>query len=448
MEHVALVYWLRAALESGALAAVAEKLDDSHPADIAAAFSEFSPLHQWQLLGACPLTRQAEIFVYLPLEQQVELAQSVQPEEFIPLNRQLSADERADLFNKFTEKQKLALLPALAQAERDDILNLTSYSEGTAGAIMTSSYTMLSPYLTVSEAIEVLRTDAPNKETIYLAYVVDDERRLIGVLSLRELILAPTTERVDEVMKTDLISVQVNSSQNEVAQLIARYDLLALPVLNAAEQLVGIVTYDDAMDVATEEATEDFHKASTIGKLEGSVKDAPIGLLYRKRVGWLVILVFGNLFSGAGIAHFEQVIAGNIALLFFLPLLIASAGNAGSQAGTLMVRALATGDVKLRDWGNMLGKEVMIAGLLGLTMAAAVSGLGYLRGGMGLSLVVAATMLLVVVIGSLIGLSLPFLLNRFGLDPATASGPLITSIADVAGVVIYFSLASWYFSLV
>ena len=158
-------------------------------------------------------------------------------------------------------------------------------------------------------------------------------------------------------------------------------------------------------------------------------------------------MLFGNMFSGAGIAHFEGIIASHITLLFFLPLLIGSSGNAGAQSGTLMVRALATGEIKLRDWGSMLGKECLVAGLLGLTMAGAVVGLGWWRGGYDIAVVVALTMMLVVLAGSLIGLSLPFLLSRFKLDPATASGPLITSIADVAGVVLYFSIATWYLGL-
>ncbi len=221
----------------------------------------------------------------------------------------MSSDERADLFNKLSDAQKQALLPALAQAERDDILSLSSYSEGTAGAIMSSDYAMLSPDLTVTQAIEVLRNEAPDKETIYLSYVVDQDRTLIGALSLRELILAPTYALVDDVMKHDPIHVKVDTEQEEVASLVAKYDLIAIPVVNAQGQLVGIVTHDDAMDVAAAEATEDFHKTATIGKLEGSVKDAKISLLYRKRVVWLVVLVFGNIFSGAGLAAFEHIIS-------------------------------------------------------------------------------------------------------------------------------------------
>lgn len=191
-----------------------------------------------------------------------------------------------------------------------------------------------------------------------------------------------------------------------------------------------------------DEATEDFHKGALIGTPIGSLKNATISLLYRKRVLWLVLLVFGNLFSGAGIAAFEDTIAANIVLVFFLPLLVDSGGNAGAQSATLMVRALATGDVVMSDWLRLLGRECGVALGLGVTMSVAVAALGMMRGGQDIALVVASSMLIIVLIGSLIGMSLPFLLSRMRLDPATASGPLITSIADAAGVLVYFGIAT------
>ncbi|MCC5827686.1 magnesium transporter [Alkalimonas sp.] len=447
MELPVLINTIRLALESDSLYELREQFEDIHPADLAAAFSEFEPQSVWELLSTLPRAEQAEVFGYLPPETQVTLAISISRRKLSPIIRQMSSDERADLFNRLTEEQQETLLPALAQAEREDLRLLSSYEEGTAGAVMTSDYASLAPDLTVREAIEVLRKEAPDKETIYQSYVVDKERRLIGVISLKELILAPVGMQIHELMTYEPIFGQVDMPQEEVSVLISKYDLLALPIVNQDMQLVGIVTYDDAMDVAAEEATEDFHKTATIGKLDSSVKDAAINLLYRKRVGWLVLLVFGNLFSGAGIAYYEDTISSYLVLLFFLPLLIASSGNAGAQAGTLMVRALATGDVALKDWGKMLGREIVIATLLGVTMAVCVASIGWWRGGYDIALVVAATMTLVVIAGSLIGMSLPFLLSRFNLDPATASGPLITSIADVAGVMIYFSIATWYLGL-
>ncbi|OYW96471.1 MAG: magnesium transporter, partial [Alishewanella sp. 32-51-5] len=324
MELPVLIDTLRTALERDTVHLVRDQLEDVHPADYAAALTEFSIQDQWILLTALPRAEQAEVFGYLPAEEQVQLAIRVSRRKLSPIIRQMSSDERADLFNRLTEEQRETLLPALAQAEREDLLRLASYEEGTAGAIMTSDYAILPPELTVREAIEVLRREAPDKETIYSAYVVDKARKLIGVVSLRDLILAPVSMRVDDLMNHDPICASVDMPQEEVAALIAKYDLLALPIVNELGQMVGIVTYDDAMDVAEEEATEDFHKTATIGKLESSVKEAGIGLLYRKRVFWLVVLVFGNIFSGAGIAYFEDTISSYLALLFFLPLLIAS----------------------------------------------------------------------------------------------------------------------------
>jgi magnesium transporter len=243
-------------------------------------------------------------------------------------------------------------------------------------------------------------------------------------------------------MLRDIVCADVDAEQEEVAKLISRYDLIALPIVNHDETLVGIVTYDDAMDVAEAEATEDMHKGATVGRLETTLRDASINELYRKRVGWLVVLVFANIFTGAGIAFFEDVIAANLALLFFLPLLVASAGNAGAQSATLMVRGLATGDVSGRDALKLLGREILVAGALGLTMSAAVMAVGFLRAGFDIALVVSLTMMLVVMIGSLIGMVLPLALVRFKFDPATASTPLITTIADVSGVLIYFAIAS------
>ncbi|MCC5976069.1 MAG: magnesium transporter [Rubellimicrobium sp.] len=272
--------------------------------------------------------------------------------------------------------------------------------------------------------------------------MLDSDRRLVGTVSLRDLIVARDDFTVEQVTRRKPPFVLASDDRDVAVQMIRRYDLLALPVLDHDGRLAGIVTYDDAMDTAHEAETESFHKTSAVTGLGTNMLQATVGLLYRKRVPWLVILVFGNIFSGAGIAYFEDTIAAYVALVFFLPLLVDSGGNAGSQSATLMVRALATGDVKLTDWGRMLGREMLVAGALGLTMAAAVSVIGLWRGGPEIALVVSLTMMLIVVMGSLLGMSMPFLLSRFRLDPAAASAPLITSLADAIGVVIYFGMAT------
>jgi magnesium transporter len=433
---------LRSLLARGDFDALREFCSSGHPGANAESIAELTIPEIIEVLSRIDLSTRTEIFAHFDIGVQVQVVSALKRRDLVALISSMSHDDRVDLLKRIPEEQRETILPGLAQAERDDILRLSSHPEGTAGAIMTSDYVTLTPGLTTRQAIEKLRLEAPDKETIYHAYVIDEQRRLLGVVSLRTLILAHAGETVEELMTGEPISARVDEDQQEVARIVAKYDLLALPIINGGEKLVGIVTHDDALDVAEQEATEDFHKSATVGALPVGLKEAGFKLLYRKRVFWLVLLVFGNIFSGAGIAYFEETIARYVVLLFFLPLLIASGGNAGSQSSTLMVRALATGDLVLKDWARMLGRELLVASALGGTMALAVSTLGILRGGPEIAMVVALTMVLVVVVGSLIGMSLPFLFSRFNLDPAAASGPLITSIADAAGVLIYFSIAT------
>ncbi len=392
-------------------------------------------------LRQLPLIDQAELFGDLKPTTQVALADAMPRGELARIMTAMSHDERADLYKALDPIARSAVLPGLAQAERDDLRRLASHAEGTAGAIMTSDYATLKPELKAPEALDALRRQAIGSETIYNTYVVDAQHRLLGVVSLRELLIAGTHETIAEIMEDDPVTIPVDADQEECARIIARYDLIALPVIDGEGRIVGIVTADDAFDVAEEEATEDMLRGSNIEPIGGSLSEAGIPQMYRARIVWLVLLVFGNIFSGAGIAHFEATIAGNLALLFFLPLLIASGGNAGAQSATLMVRAMATGEVHGSDWRRMLLRELGIGLLLGLTMAVAVSGVGMIRAGFDVTVAVATAMVLIVLVGVTVGVLLPFILSKVGFDPATASGPLVTSIADVLGVLIYFSIA-------
>ena len=410
------------------------------PVDLADVLEQLEPSLGWRLLERLP--SRAEVFTYFEPEQQVRLAREFPRATLAALVSEMPADERTDLFKRFDQNQRDTLLPALAQAEREDIRKLSAYVEETAGALMTSDYAMLKKDMTVADALASLRTEAPDAETIYQAYVTDDDRKLLGVVSLRDLILADIGKPIKDLMTSNVVSADVDDDQEDIAKKIARYDLLALPITDEHGVLIGIVTYDDAMDVVSEEATEDIHKSAGVSTIAGSLKDATIGLLYRKRVFWLVLLVFGNLFSGAGIAHYEDMIAANIVLVFFLPLLVDSGGNAGSQSATLMVRALATGEVVMRDWLYLIGREALVALALGCTMAVAVSILGYIRGDETVALVLALSMVSIVLIGCMIGMSLPFVLSKFNFDPASASAPLITSVCDATGVVIYLFIAA------
>ncbi|MEN2750551.1 magnesium transporter [Psychrobacter sp. FBL11] len=421
------------------------QLQDLRPIDIADVLALMESKLAWQLLER--LSNRSTIFSYLEPDVQVAMAHEFPRNIMAILVGEMPADERTDLYKHLNQDQRDALLPALAQAQREDIRKLSAYEERTAGALMTSDYATLSAQMTVAEALHALRLEAPDAETIYHTYVIDDERRLMGVVSLRVLILASPNQAIADMMMSTVVSCHVDDDQEVVAKTIARYDLIALPIIDNSGALVGIVTHDDAMDVASDEATDDFHKSGGISTMVGKLKDVSIRVLYRKRVFWLVFLVFGNLLSGLSISNFEEVIAANLVLVFFLPLLVDSGGNAGSQSATLMVRALATGDVVMRDWFSLLAREALVALMLGATMAVAISIIGYIRGDAVVSLVLALSMMSVVMIGCVIGMSLPFVLNKLGFDPATASAPLITSVCDASGVLIYLFIASQFLSI-
>lgn len=328
-----------------------------------------------------------------------------------------------------------------------EITNNGTYKAETAGSLMVKEYITVEDNVTIKRAIEHLRGAVGSMKNIHYVYIIDEQRHVVGALSIRELLSADDELNVQNVMITDVVTLPKNCDQEEAAQIFQDTDLVSIPVVNRTEKIIGVVHVEDILDVMEFEATEDIHKMGSVVSTsreehEGSLLDASIRLLYRKRIVWLIILVFMNVFSGAGIAYFEDVIAANIALVFFLPLLIDSGGNAGSQSATLVIRAMATGDVQIRDWFKMMTKEMAVSALIGLTMGLAVSIVGVVRGGVEVALVVSLTMVLIVIVGSIIGILLPFLFRKLKLDPATASAPLVTSIADISGVLIYFGIAS------
>lgn len=321
------------------------------------------------------------------------------------------------------------------------------YQAETAGSLMVKEYITIKNDVMIKEAINHLRDTVGSMKNIHYVYVVDQAMHVVGVLSIRELLSADDELNIADVMIGDVVTLPKDVDQEEAAQIFRDEDLVSIPVVDRAAKIIGVVHVEDILDVMEFEATEDIHKMGSVvstarDEHDGGLLDASVRLLYRKRIVWLVVLVFVNVFSGAGIAHFEDVIAANIALVFFLPLLIDSGGNAGSQSATLVIRAMATGDVQIRDWFKMITKELAVSALIGFTMAIAVSFVGVMRGGFDIAIVVSLTMMLIVIVGSIIGISLPFIFQKFKLDPATASAPLVTSIADISGVLIYFGIAS------
>ncbi len=442
MPHLqARIHQIQALVKDQHIEALLEVIEQLNIADQAKVLADLPAKQQFEVFSE--LQQKSLVLKFMPLPQQLALVIQLPKSELVHVLDAMHSDDFIDLFKALPSALQQQVLPQLSTVSTDVLAQLASYVDGTAGSIMSSNYVTLSPDLNMNEAIAALRNLKDNHDTLYLIYIVDERHHLLGVISLRQIIQAHPDAIIQEVMTHDVVSAEVNDDQEIVARTLAHYDFIALPILDDAGRLLGIVTYDDAMDIAEAESTEDILRAGAIAPFEKqSIKTAPILSLYKNRVFWLVILVFGSLLSSFGIANYEDIIEQNIVLVFFLPLLVGSGGNAGSQSATLMVRALATGDVQLKDWFKLIARESLVALCLGLTMAFAVSILGYIRGDHMVALVLAISMTGIVILGCLIGMSLPFVLNRLKLDPASASAPLVTSICDATGVVVYLFLAS------
>lgn len=321
-----------------------------------------------------------------------------------------------------------------------------AYPEESIGRLMTSEFVAVRPEFTVAEALSHIRRHGKECETLNTIYVVDTNGSLIDEIELSKIVLASLDQRVSELVGHQFTPLAALEDQELAIRQFQENDAVALPVVDDSGTLLGIVTVDDVMDVAEQESLEDFQKFGAIQHAIANPLTARVTHLYRERIGWLFALVLMNVFSGFVISRFEHLITSMVSLVFFLPLLIDSGGNAGAQSATLMIRSLAIGDIQLQDWLRLVGKEILVSLLLGITMAMGVSMIASIRAP-EIIVVAASTMVLTVMISSLIGLLLPFILTKFNYDPATASAPLITSIADITGVVIYFSFASWFFGI-
>jgi magnesium transporter len=420
------------------------ELAEVPPPDIALLLSHFGRKPRVLLFHALSRDVAAEVFAHLGPERQNALLRDLTDEETRYLLATLPPDDRTQLLAELPAPVTQRLLQLLSSEDLAEARFLLGYPEESVGRLMTPDYVAVRPGWSIQKALDHIRRFGRESETVFRIYVVDEKWRLLDDIDLRRIILADPTATVESIMDHSFTSVPAFADREEAVRLIGRYDVVALPVVDSEGTLIGIVTVDDLLDVALEEATEDVQRFGSVEPIRGSLREAGVTLLFRKRILWLLALVFVNILSGATIAHYEDLITRFVALVFFLPLLIASAGNAGSQAATLMIRALATGDVAMSDWFRLLGKELAVSAALGIAMGFAVSFVGVFRGGSDVAVIVAVTMVAVVVIGSLVGMSLPFLLARLRLDPATASAPLVTSIADITGVIIYLSIASWY----
>ncbi|MEX2285935.1 MAG: magnesium transporter [Planctomycetaceae bacterium] len=434
---------LRVMLEEVDAQGLSEFCNVLHPAVAAEVLEGLSSDDIWKVLSYCPLPRQVEIFEFLSLAKQVAMVEDVDRTRLSRLLEEMSSDDRVALLNRMDPEHVERLMPMIAQAERANIRKLLSYPEHSAGSIMTTEYAWLPEEITVREALERLRRQAPDRETIYYVYILDEGRRLDGFLSLQDLILANPNARLPDIMKRDLISVRVDDDQELVAQELAKYDFLAIPVVDKQNQLVGIITYDDILDIVQEEATEDAYRAVAVQPLKDSYLDTPFHSLAWKRGVWLMFLAVVACGTAQVLHSFEEVSKEYVWLILFLPLVLASGGNAGSQSATLIIRALAVDDLTREQKFRLARREPLVGVALGLCLALVgfVAALVWFQKSFIEAGVVAMTVSMVVVVGTVIGALLPLVFRRFGMDPAIMSNPLISALGDVLGVIIYYSTA-------
>jgi len=411
--------------------------------EIVDALHDLEAHEQVLLFRSLPKAIAAEVFSYLEGDTRDDLLTRLTDAETRRLLAELNPDDRTHLLHELPGRVTQRLLNLLDPTDLAEARTLLGYPEDSVGRLMTPDYLAVKPDWTVGQALEHVRRRGQESETANVIYVVDPQWRLLDDLPLRRLVLAEPSQHVSEVMDFTVVRLDAREDREEAVHKMQRYDRVALPVVDSTGVLVGIVTIDDVFDVAQEEVTEDFHLSGAMLPLRTSYWETTKLVLFRARIGWLAALVLVNLVSSGVIAAFEEVLQSAVALAFFIPLIIDTGGNAGSQSATMMIRALSVGDVKPSQWLRALRRELLIGLAIGGTLGTLGMLLGVFRGGFAVGLVVLLTMVTMLVLTNLVGVLLPFVLTRLHLDPAIASGPLITSIADAVGLIIYFSIAVW-----
>jgi magnesium transporter len=418
-----------------------EVTTELHPATAADFMEGLSVEETWEVLSHAPLGVQAEIFSYFSNAKQEEMVLGAGRQRMSSLLEEMASDNRVDLLKRLDENVVQELLPLIAKAERHDIVTLLSYPKHSAGSVMTTEYASLPADITASEALSRLRLAAPDNEMIYSIYVIGPERHLTGFISLRDLILARPSAMVSDLMERDVISARVDEDQEEVAKKIARYDFLALPIVDSTGKLVGIVTHDDVIDVVREEAVEDVQRLGGLDPLRVGYLETGIFTLTWKRGMWLAILFLTAMFTATAMEHYTGEHEKFYWLVWFLPLVMSCGGNSGSQSATLVISALSTGDISLTDWLVVVRRELLMGFLLGTGLGILGLVIAMIYVGWPSALVIPATVLLVVTCGTIVGSVLPLVFSRLRLDPALMSTPFVSGIIDILGIVIYMNVA-------
>lgn len=430
---------------------VREAFAQLDPPDLAEILEEFPLQDSAVVFRTLPRDAAAQIFEYLPLETQTKLVQSLADEQLVNLLNSMAPDDRTRLFEELPPEVTKRALGSLSPGELKIARQLLGYPEDSAGRFMTPEYVAVRPTMTASEALSYIRKKGRGSETLNVIYVVDEKGRLLNDIKLATLVMADPATKVQDLEDGQLYSLPATSDREEVVNAFKKYDRVALPVTDSQGVMLGIITVDDVLDVATEEATEDIQKLGGMQALEAPYMNSPFGEMIRKRAGWLTVLFVGEMFTATAMSYFEKEIARAVVLALFVPLIISSGGNSGSQATSLIIRSLAVRELELSDWWRVLRREAMS----GIVLGAVLGFLGFLRivlwptrsvtygpHFMMVAVAVAVSLIGVVTFGTICGSMLPFMLRRLKLDPATASAPFVATLVDVSGLLIYFSVAT------
>jgi magnesium transporter len=428
-------------LKEKKFARLKENLEDWFPQDIAEFMTKLDDASLILFFRTIPKRKLGDTFSHLETEDQEKLLNAFTNKEAAFILAEMSPDDRTALFEELPGIITRRLFKLLSVEDLKETRLLLGYPEESVGRMMTPDYVSIYRDMTVKEALERIRKRGKDSETLNRVYIIDSQKRLVDSLNIRKILLADPETKIEDLLTFNLLSLSAYDDREEAVKLMKNYDIVALPVIGGDGVIIGIVTIDDILDVAEEEATEDIQKIGSVEPLKTSYKTVGIFTLYKKRIIWLMLLVVVSLLSSGVLAYYEHILSSAIVLTFFIPLLIGSGGNIGSQSATLMIRAIATDDVKLDEWFKVFLKEISMGILIGLTLGFFAGLIGLFRGDYRIGLIVALSMFTIILFSNLIGATLPFVLSKIKVDPAVASSPLITTIVDAFGLVIYFTIA-------
>ena len=418
-------------------------LEGWEPAEIAELLLEIEKEYKVLLFRALPREVSTQVFSHIDSDEHDQLLEELTDGETRRLLADMPPDDRTALLEELPAKVTKSLLNMLSAEDLKEARYLLGYPEESIGRLMTPDFVAVQQDFTISETLEHIRKFGKDSETIYRVYVTDDNGRLIDDILLKNIILSSEDRKISDLMDDSFLSLSAFDDREEAVRMFEKYDVLALPVVDSNGYIVGIVTFDDIYDVSEEEATEDFQRTSGINPLDQSYLSASIFKLYFKRIPWLMAMVFANFITASVISHYDYVTVALVSLVAFIPLLTGTGGNSGTQSATLIIRGIATDDIRYNDWLKVFRKELIVGLLLGLSLAVVAFLRGFLEAddGMQIAWIISVSLIVLILWANIVGSLLPILLHKLNLDPAVISGPLITTLVDVSGLLIYFNLA-------